>query len=57
MPRITWASFSKLLPEMRITPIPPHPGGVAMAAMISGLTMYQLPNPGVEKLPALPLRY
>jgi len=31
-----------LLPEIRITPIPPLPGGVAIAAMISGLTMNSL---------------
>ncbi len=31
------AKGSKLLPEMRITPTPPRPGAVAMAAMVSAL--------------------
>jgi len=33
------AKGSKLLPEMRMTPTPPRPGAVAMAAMVSAITL------------------
>lgn len=36
------ARCCRLLPEIRIMPIPPLPGGVAIAAMISELTMNNL---------------